>query len=57
MAMIRLLASPTMALARAAGIVHSFWTQHMTVRRSTPRSVAKCVFQRRPYSSSPKVFS
>ena len=41
MATIRLLASPTMALVRAAGIVHSFWTQHMTVRRSTPRSPAR----------------
>ena len=40
-ATIRLPASPTMAVARAAGIVHSFWAQHMTVRRSTPRSLAK----------------
>src|SRR5829696_7671496 len=40
-ARMRLLAKPMMAFARAAGMVHSFWAQHMTVRRSTPRSLAK----------------
>ena len=41
MATIRMLASPMTPVTRSGGMIHSFWTQHMTVLRSTPRSFAK----------------